>query len=95
MTFYSFNLSAAKITAGCALPRRCALASAQLGWETQPVRSVGLQSLQSRKHVKEDMVYLLTFPNISNARIKVTIFYLTVFKAIFVNVLILVVAVLR
>jgi len=38
---------------------------------------------------------LLTFPNISDAGILITLFNLAVIKAIFFNVLILVVAVLR
>jgi len=39
---------------------------------------------------KEDFVHLFTFRNPSNAGFFITIFYLAIFKAAFVNVLILV-----
>jgi hypothetical protein len=55
----------------------------------------GLQSVQTRWRFKEGFMELFIFPNISNDGILITIFYLVVFKALFVKVLILVVAVLR
>jgi hypothetical protein len=53
-----------------------------------------LQALQYVQRLKEDFIYLITFSNLSNGGILIH-FYVAVFKAIFVNVLLLVVAVLR
>jgi hypothetical protein len=51
--------------------------------------------MQARDSFKENFVYLCTFPNISDVGILITVFNLATIKAIFFNVLILVVAVLR
>jgi hypothetical protein len=83
---------------GYALPSPCVLALAQLVLVVRGLIRLfvdGLQSVQPRLHLKEDFVYQFTFCNVPNDGILITIFYLAVFKAMFVNVLILVVAVLR
>jgi uncharacterized membrane protein YdfJ with MMPL/SSD domain len=43
----------------------------------------------------EDFIRLFTSPNVSNTCILITIFYLDVFRAMFMNVLILIVAVFK
>jgi hypothetical protein len=43
----------------------------------------GLQTLSPREGVKEDFMYLFTFPNASNTAILTTIFYPAVLKAIY------------
>jgi len=48
-----------------------------------------------REGFKEDFVHLFTFRNASNAEFFITLFYLAVFKAAFVNVIILVGAKLK
>jgi hypothetical protein len=62
---------------GCAIPRCCMLASAQLGWlvERQGARlEVGLQSVQHRQCFKEDFICPFTLSKVSNADILMTIF---------------------
>jgi len=51
--------------------------------------------VQPRDTFKEDFIYLFTFPNISDAGILIIVFNVAVIKAMFLNVLVLVVAVLR
>jgi len=66
-----------------------------VGRERPLGRTDGLQALQLAGGLREDFLYVFTFYNPSNAGIFITIFYLTLFKAIFVNILISIVAILR
>lgn len=62
-------MSAAEITAGCALPRSCAVALALPGWVVGDSASQAgerMQSLQSRECFKENLVHLFTVPNVAN-----------------------------
>ena len=58
-------------------------------------RTAGLHALQLGEDLREDFLYLFTFPDASDAGILITFFYLNVFEDKFVNILISVVAILR